>query len=230
MIQGFTWEKAEYKDEKTDETILVKFNETTYLTLVLRYKELFQGGGGVKVDDLPYEIDPHLTEINTGTIDRNYMESRFRKFLRQLQDGVETTDALIALHKSFAVLTQEQQKYARIFLTDVQQGKIQVSDEKTLIDYINQYQAEAQNDRIHRFAESIGVDETLLRSMISRNLNESNINEFGLFDQLKASVDRSKAKEYLEKRFGKPIKPFRIPAEVDEILRKFILNEDFDEE
>ena len=158
------------------------------------------------------------------------MESRFRKFLRQLQDGVETTDALIALHKSFAVLTQEQQKYARIFLTDVQQGKIQVSDEKTLIDYINQYQAEAQNDRIHRFAESIGVDETLLRSMISRNLNESNINEFGLFDQLKASVDRSKAKEYLEKRFGKPIKPFRIPAEVDEILRKFILNEDFDEE
>ena len=230
LIQGFTWEKAEYKDEKTDETILVKFNETTYLTLVLRYKELFQGGGGVKVDDLPYEIDPHLTEINTGTIDRNYMESRFRKFLRQLQDGVETTDALIALHKSFAVLTQEQQKYARIFLTDVQQGKIQVSDEKTLIDYINQYQAEAQNDRIHRFAESIGVDETLLRSMISRNLNESNINEFGLFDQLKASVDRSKAKEYLEKRFGKPIKPFRIPAEVDEILRKFILNEDFDEE
>lgn len=89
---------------------------------------------------------PILTEINTGAIDRNYMESRFRKYLKELREGVESTAALKELHKSFAVLSREQQKYANIFLTDVQQGNIVVADDKTLIDYINQYQAEAQSD------------------------------------------------------------------------------------
>ena len=228
-IQGFTWNKLEYKvDTESGKTkrIKVALDETTYLTLALRYKELFAPGPGPTPggEDLPYEIDPHLTEINTGKIDHDYMESRFRKYLKQLQDGVETTAALKELHKSFAVLTQEQQKYAKIFLTDVQQGNIVVEEDKTLIDYINQYQTEAQNDRIHKFASAIGVDETFLRSFMERHVTAGNINEFGLFDRLKATVDKDIAKAYFEKIEGQPIKPFRVPAKLDTALRKFILS------
>ena len=235
-IQGFTWDNLEYTittDEGETEKITIKIDETGFLSLALRYKELFAPSGDPSADpgiDLPYEIDPHLTEINTGVIDRNYMETRFRKYIKQLQDGVESTAALQELHKSFAVLSQEQQKYARIFLTDVQQGNIVVEDDKTLIDYINQYQSEAHNDRIHRFAVSIGVDETLLRDFMERGVSMDNLNEFGRFDELKASVDRDTAQAFFEKIEGKTIKPFRVPAMVDKTLRKFISTGGFDVE
>lgn len=233
-IQGFTWNKLEYKlenEEGKTEKIKVDVDETDFLSMALRYKELFTPGDDSESnngEDLPYEIDPHLTEINTGTIDRNYMETRFRKYLKQLQDGVESTAALQELRKSFAVLSQEQQKYARIFLTDVQQGNIIVEDDKTLIDYINKYQSEAHNDRIHRFAVAIGVDEMMLRDFMERGVTMDNINEFGRFDKLKASVDKDVAKAYFEEAEGKTIKTFRIPAMVDKILRLFISSGGFD--
>lgn len=233
-IQGFTWDNLEYKVETEDgktEKIRVNVDETAFLSMALRYKELFVPGdepGGDTGEDLPYEIDPHLTEINTGAIDRNYMETRFRKYLKQLQDGVETTAALQELRKSFAVLSQEQQKYARIFLTDVQQGNIVVEDDKTLIDYINQYQSEAHNDRIHRFAVAIGVDEAMLRDFMDRGVSMDELNAFGRFDRLKDSVDRDVAKAYFEEAEGKPIKAFRVPAMIDKILRLFISSGGFD--
>lgn len=84
-IQGFRWSKLSY-DIKTDAgviTIRLHLDETTYLILALRYKELFSGGGaGPGSDDIPYEIDSYLTEINTGVIDANYMNSRFKNTLR----------------------------------------------------------------------------------------------------------------------------------------------------
>ncbi|MDD6490452.1 MAG: HsdR family type I site-specific deoxyribonuclease [Clostridia bacterium] len=234
IIQGFTWDKSEYEvsnENGKTEKIKIALDETTFLTLALRYKELFISGDdsdGTTVGDVPYEIDPHLTEINTGAIDHNYMESRFRKYLKQLQDGVESTAALKELHKSFATLSQEQQKYARIFLTDVQQGNIIVADDKTLIDYINKYQADAHNDRVHRFAMAIGVNEQQLREFMNKNVTSENINEFGLFDKLKATVDKNVAKEYFERVDGQPVKMFRVPVKVDKILRQFILSGGFD--
>lgn len=199
------------------------------LVLALRYKELFSGGGsGGGSDDVPYEIDTHLTEINTGRIDRDYMNTRFTKYLKALQDGSETADVLNELHKSFAILTHEEQKYAHMFLVDVQRGSKSVKDGKTLSDYIAEYQMEARNDRIHRFAASLGIDETQLRSFMSRNVTAEDINDFGLYDKLLASVDRSVAREYIEKAERQTVKPFRIPLKIDKLLRQFILSGGFD--
>lgn len=76
-IQGFTWDKLSYKETGWDERIDLHFDETVYLILALRYKELFSSSGGGAVGDVPYEIDAYLTEINTGVIDTNYMNSRY---------------------------------------------------------------------------------------------------------------------------------------------------------
>lgn len=230
QVQGFTWGQLEYefKTEAGRHSIKMHFDETAYLVLAMRYKELFRDGGSGGIEDVPYEIDPYLTEINTGAIDKAYMNSRFKKFLKTLQDGVETADVLNELHKSFAVLSQEEQKYARMFLADVQRGNKIVEEDKTLSDYITEYQAEARNDRIHRFALAIGVDEKQLRDFMNRHVTADNINEFGLFDQLKNTVDRDIARSYFEQTEGKPIKAFRIPAKIDTILRQFILSGGFD--
>ena len=232
QVQGFTWGQLEYefKTEAGKHSVKMHFDETAYLVLAMRYKELFRDGGSGGMEDVPYEIDPYLTEINTGAIDKAYMNSRFKKFLKALQDGVETADVLNELHKSFAVLSQEEQKYAHMFLLDVQRGNKTVEEDKTLSDYITEYQAEARNDRIHRFALVIGVDEKQLRDFMNRHVTTENINEFGLFDKLKNTVDRDIARGYFERTEGKPIKPFRIPAKIDTILRQFILSGGFDVE
>jgi type I restriction enzyme R subunit len=56
-IQGFNWNKLSY-DIKSDTgwvTVKLHLDETTYLILALRYKELFSGGGvGSGGDDIPY--------------------------------------------------------------------------------------------------------------------------------------------------------------------------------
>ena len=104
------------------------FDEKTYLILALRYKELSSGsgeGGGGDSGEVPFEIDGYLTEIDTGKIDSDYMNTRFEKFLKTLkQNGVDSEQVqktLDELHKSFASLSQDDQKYANIFIHDVQQ-------------------------------------------------------------------------------------------------------------
>lgn len=225
-IQGFTWNKLSYEFKNAGRKVIVDLHldETTYLILALRYKELFAGGSGeAGVEDVPYEIDSYLTEINTGVIDANYMNSRFKKYIKALQDGAETAAVLDELHKSFATLTQEEQKYANIFLHDVQNGDVIVDEGRTLRDYITEYMTSAKNDQIHRFATAIGVDETILRSFMQSKITEANINEFGKFDTLKATVDTEKAKTFLEMIEGKPIKKFQINMKIDQMLRRFIL-------
>ncbi len=230
-IQGFTWNKLSYEFKNVGRKVIINLHldETTYLILALRYKELFSGGsGGTGVEDVPYEIDSYLTEINTGVIDANYMNSRFKKYIKALQDGAETAAVLDELHKSFATLTQEEQKYANIFLHDVQNGDVVVDEGRTLRDYITEYMTSAKNDQIHRFATAIGVDETILRSFMQSKITEANINEFGKFDTLKATVDTEKAKTFLEMIEGKPIKTFQINMKIDQMLRRFILEGGFD--
>lgn len=72
-IQGFMWSKLKYQFEAKPGTkkpvVAMAFDENTYLILALRYKELFGGGDGEGgIGAPPFEIDGHLTEIDTGRI------------------------------------------------------------------------------------------------------------------------------------------------------------------
>lgn len=235
-IQGFDWSKKSYTpkgEDRKKKTVRLALDENTYLILALRYKELFSGsGGGGRVSDVPYDIDTHLTEINTGAIDVNYMNSRFEKWLKSLHSDEITEDIkkklLAELHKTFATLTQDEQKYANIFLHDVERGDALINEGKTLRDYITEYQENAKNDRIHKFAIAIGVDETMLRTFLNLHVIEDNINEFGRFDDLKASVDRNRAKTYFETTEGLEVPLRKVQMKIDTILRRFILTGEFD--
>ncbi len=237
-VQGFTWNQTLYQCQEDDgESVAVEvvFNETTYLTLAQRYKELAESGSSAQTadeDDVPYDLVSYLTEIDTGVIDAEYMNSCFKKYLKlRAQDGADEKrleEVTTELHKSFASLTQEEQKFANIFLHDIERGDIIPQPDKTLRDYITEYQCRAKDDQIHRFATSIGVDEEKLRTMMALHLNEANINEFGRFDELKKTLDKMKAKTYLEKVEGQEVKLYRVNREVDNLLRKFITQGSFE--
>lgn len=231
-IQGFKWEVTSYTDDNTGENIEMAFDEKTYLVLVLRYKELSGGGGGGTGDDVPYDLVGYITEIDTGLIDAEYMNSRFEKYLKLLNLEGASAEAVehaeTELHKTFAILSQEEQKYANIFLHDIQRGDVAITEGKTLRDYITEYLSKAKNDQIHRVAVALGVDEVKLRTIMSLRLNSTNINEFGRYDDLKKTVNKAKAKEYFEKIEGTKIIPPKVNVKVDNLLREFILGGGFE--
>ena len=233
-VQGFTWKKLEYsfENEETGEkqTIALLLDEKTYKILALRYKELFIEVPVEPGEDTPYDLSGYLTTIDTEAIDADYMNSRFEKFKKALSDGEpeDINSAREELHKTFATLTQEQQKFANIFLHDLETGDVTIVAGKTLRDYINEYMQKAKDDQIHRISVALGVDEDLLRRIMEQNVDEKTINEYGRLDNLKATVDKNKAKAYFEAIEGTPIPMFKVNSKVDDLLRRFILSGGFD--
>lgn len=239
-IQGFSWKKTEYssrvdpEDQSKEETIVLLPTEEQYDILLQRYKELRRpdGGDGGGTDDITFPIDPYLTEQNTGVIDNDYMNSRFEKWKKQLNDpnvdpkALEET--LTQLHKSFAFLSQEEQKYANLFLHDVQTGDARLSEGKTFRDYITEYAKSAKAAQIRRVCAYLGCSQKLLSKMMQAHVTKENLNEYGRFDALKATVVREKAQTYFTKIDGKRLPPFRVNNRVDELLMKFILSDGMD--
>jgi type I restriction enzyme, R subunit len=229
-VQGFKWEQKSYvfTDEKSGKKakVTMAFDENDYLTLAQRYKELSKdipsGGGG----DVPYDTVGYLTEINTEPINTDYMNNRFKKWLKLRKQEGSSGEALeqakAELHKSFASLTQEEQKYANIFLHDIERGEVTLEPYKTVRDYITEYLSRAKNDQIHHIAEALGLDEKKLREMINLGLNDGNINEYGRYDALKKTVDKTKAKEYFDAKLGRKLILPMVNRKTDTLLRKFI--------
>lgn len=228
-VQGFRWKELTYIfDEKAPtETITVLLNDEIYLTLVQRYKELFSGEAGDGVsDDIPFDIKTHITEIDTGKIDSDFMNSRFEKFLKNL-DNSEITKAekektLNELRKAFARLSQEQQAYAELFLRDVDRGEVNLVDGKSFMDYIVEYQQNAENDQVNKVATTFGLDEDLLRDIINSDFTMAK------FNNLKDSVDKAKAKAYFEEVEGKKLPAFKVNIKIDDLLRKFVEGKDIE--
>ena len=80
------------------------------------------------------------------------MNANFTKWLKALGGG---DPALLAsaeeeLHKSFASLSQEEQRYAELFMHDVERGEIELEEGKTLRDYITYYANNAKNSQVEQ--------------------------------------------------------------------------------
>lgn len=238
-VQGFTWEQDTYEFEEEPEegelsskSFFVQpiIDKRTYLVLVQRYKELFAGEGAPgDAPEAPYELDGHITEIDTGFIDSNYMNANFEKWLKYLEkDDEGLAAAREELHRSFASLSQDDQRFAELFLHDVERGDAALEAGKTLRDYITSYACKAKYAQFERIVEALGIDGEILATMAALNLTESNINEFGRFDKLKASVDMARAKAFFEQKEGKMLPSFKVNTRAAALLKKFILEGGFD--
>lgn len=237
QIQGFHWEQCRYeirgydaeKEEETTEIADVIPTEQDYDALLQRYHELRRGDGpGGKKDDITFDIDPYLTELNTGKIDNDYMNLRFTKWLKQLDQpdvsDAEREETLEDLHRAFAFLSQDDQLFANQFLHDVQTGDAKLEPGKTFREYIEDYSSRARNDQIHQVSESLGCSEDLLRNMMKANVTRDNLNEYGRFDALKNTVVKEQAQTYFAEREGKNLPMFRVNNRVDSFLTEFILS------
>jgi len=224
-IQGFTWAKTVYEfDDGPKQVIELAISHLQYLALLQRYKELgsTSGSGG---DSIPFEIDSHITEIDTGKIDADYMNSRFEKYIKVLQsgDGPAKEATLAELHRSFTSLSQEDQRFAEIFLHDIQRGDVRIDPELTFRDYLIDYKARAKNKDFEAVVATLGVDPVKLAALMEAHVTEANLNEYGRFDDLRGTADAERAKAYFERIEGKSLPMFRVNIKIAKLLSEFLL-------
>lgn len=176
--------------------------------------------------NIPFEIDAYLTEIDTGVIDAEYMNTRFDKYLKTLKqkdaNSQQIQSTLDELYKSFASLTREDQKYANIFLHDIQSGAAVFSHKKTFREHITEYQSNAKHSEIDKLTLQFGLDQTKLKKLLNTGITKANINDYGRFDDLKNSVDIEKATAYFEKLDGTTLPKFKVNMKVHKLLQNFI--------
>lgn len=234
-IQGFTWKQQAYafKHEGGEDTLVtMSFDERVYGILALRYKELPKGGGGGGGGgggEVPFDIDPHLTEIETGIINADYINSKFQRYVKCLEQKNVTAEELASvkdeLHTTFAALSQEDQKFAQMLIDDLASGSVTLEPGLTIGDYIAQYKTKALNRDIELAVRAFGLDKALLVDMLSGgSVDEGNLNAFGRFDKLLRSVDRTRAKAYLEMAMETPLTTFQFNARLNTVLREFLFS------
>lgn len=219
-LLGFSWGKLSYDVVQEDDSVItatLNFDQETYDKLLARYKDLFKesSGNGGGSDDVPFDLRSHINEIETDKIDQNYMNARFEKWLKTI-GGIEEAAALEELHHSFATLSKEDQKFAELFLHDVQSGDIKLDPNLALSDYITTYKQKDANDKVLKVIKGLGLDGDLLRALLARKYTSENL-DLGRLNDLKATVDREKAKVYFNEE-----RIFYLNIRIDEFLRELI--------
>ena len=230
-MQGFLWEKQEYEFQHTNGWVKLKMelDEQTYKILLARYRELFQrGGGGGGEDDDVYQLEAYITETGAGTIDAEYINSRFIKFVKNLYTSGPGSEhvkvAQAELHNAFASLNQRDQRTAQRILHDIESGDLRLSPGKTIYDYIIDYQKRECDQQVYTLAEATGLNITKLQELISKDTTEQNINEQGRFDALVQTLDKAKAVDFLKKVTGQDVPKRFVITNISSILRRFILD------
>ena len=230
-LQGFVWEKSEYefKHGDTYTRITMELDEQTYLILLQRYRELFEGGtGGGEGHEFDYPVDTYITETGTGAIDAEYINSKFVRFIKRLYtDGPgsePTKEALQELHKTFASLPQKDQRTAILILHDIQRGDLRPEAGKTIQDYINEYQLKELYKQILILSEATGVNISMLQQIIVSNPTEENLDDFNRFAELRLTLDPIKTRAFITKVEGTEPKARMVSAKGAKLLKDFILD------
>ena len=207
----------------------MEIDEQTYLILLQRYRELFDRQptehDGFEFD---YPVDTFITETGAGTIDAEYIDSKFQRFIKNLYmtgPGSDLTKkALEELHKTFASLSQQDQRTALIILHDIQRGDLTLEIGKTLQDYIAQYQRNELRKQILILSEATDLNASALQNIIESDVTEDNLNEFNRFEDLKQTLNLVKSRAFLTKVWGTEFPARMTIPKMDELLTSFILD------
>lgn len=233
-IQGFDFSKKFYDSEDGTDTVELMLEKEDYEILVQRYNELPQSESSETGEGFSFDVDYEIIEKHQAIIDYEYLNNNFERYLKVIDE--ESDPEIIEnisneLHRSFATLPSIKQKYAEIILGDISSGDFKEIEGYDFIDYINEYQANIETRKIDELGENLGLDTKQLDKLSKKGFSPGDdINVFGGFDKLLDSVDKKKARKYLEEVTGKKLKPFEVNIKLDKLLREFIMTEDMDVE
>lgn len=184
------------------------------MTIVLPHGVLFRGG--------------EEETIRKTLIERNHIDAIIglpaNIFFGTGSDPGVVDAALKELHRSFSMLSQEEQRYAERFIHAVESGQAKLVPGKTFRDYITDYMKADEHARINRVVRRLGCYYALLKELLDRHATPSNIDDRGTFTELKKSVNKSKAEKFFRLVFKDDYVPLRLPIYSEDYLRDFIFS------
>ena len=224
-------ESAEYTVEKNPNNMALSkaltITRDEIEKIEQRGKDLATTSINVDENNIGYDITPYITEYDNVKINTEYLDSKFKKYIKNLNEETETNEitekALVELKNSFAYLSEDQQKFAKMIIEDIKNNKIQIEKGKTFIDYINEYQEKAKNDEIEKIVELLGLSEEKLRRMLALHLTEASINEYGYLDDLVNTVNMQKLQEYLQQKENKSVNGIKLRLRARSFIKNYIL-------
>ena len=228
-VQGFSWSIKTYKADDLkgiEKNIELDLDKSTYDKLLLRYKELFtaKDGSGAGVST-PFDIETNLLEVQLDTIDYDYINKKFKMFVKEVDDNKEGKEKILAdIYNSFGSFTKEDQEYARQIIIDIEEKRLAIKDDSmSFTDYILEYKIKSKNAIMDKVIDIFGLDKEKLKNLINRKPNEKSINEYNEFSNLIDTLDKDKVLKYVEEKQGKKLKYFEARVEVEEIIKNYVL-------
>lgn len=216
IMQGFKWDN--------EWGLMLDFDQKIYKILEVRYNDLpsgRKGGGGRHKPG--YQIDTNLSIMEMEKIDINYIESQFKIItLSQLEATEEANNrqakAIKEIRANLNTLPETLQSWAIKVLGDIENGLLIVEKGKSFKDYIVEYQEYQVKSSIKKEAEKFGLNyDELLRIYVSSQ-SSKDINEHSQLDNLEASADIEKVKDYFN------CSGLKAKIELHNYLTDYILN------
>ncbi len=132
-----------------------------YDILYMRYQDLLPGktDSAVATKRVGYNLTASISEVDKDKIDADYLEQHFKQIIPTLVGDfteIEKELVITEFENLLGTLSEEQQKYAKIIIDDIKEGKLTVGD-KTLKQLIAEYKTDAVNQKIIDFADLYGL-------------------------------------------------------------------------
>jgi len=120
------------------------------------------------------------------------------------------------------------ERIAEIFLHEIQRGGFQIDAQRTFCEYLTDYQDKVKDQKIATLVALLGIDKAKLVVLMNTHVTEANLNEYGRFDDLKATIGKQKAKAFFEALEGQPLPAFMVNIKAASLLQRFILEDGFE--
>lgn len=207
------------------QNVEVRLNNEIYAKLIARYNDIVKMQSSRSGDKEIFEIDPHLSEGAIIKIDIDYINTHFKKLLKALSDGdiVDIENIKNDIHRSFGILSEEDQEFARTILADIENGKLKAS-ELSFGDLLISYKNKNKDEHIKSVCENLGIDENSVKKLINERRDENNLNQNNDFENIIDKMDLDKAGAFL-KECGEYIVSLRdVKSKAKNMVKNLILS------
>lgn len=227
-VQDFNFQKEikcylyDTFDKSSDvEIITCDLDEEIYNILIQRYKELIDNTIQKNDDVVLFDIDSTIIESETYHIDKKYMNDILINYQNEIiknKNSIRIKELKDAIMRKIASLSEKEQIYAKMVLDDIDNNRINISNDKNWYDYLKEYMEEARKKEIYNFANETGFNFELLYAYIESKPDLSASKDEHL-EAIINSFDPNLIKEYIKKH------NIKVQIPLPKIAARIILND-----
>lgn len=116
-----------------------------------------------------------------------------------------------------------------MILTDLQEGRVDLDEDKTFRDYLNEYKADKQDIHVELLHTATGIPIAMIRQMLTlSDGTKDTLYAFDRFSDLKDAVDENVFRHWLKNMKGLELDGFLQTYAAEQLLLEYFLKGGFD--